>query len=85
MSARLLELEARTLDALIGQGVEASRMCVEVAVDMRYEGQDRALTIPLDSADEPCVPSSSSGSRPVTPRSTPGGTATRPPRCRWSS
>ncbi|WP_089209607.1 hydantoinase/oxoprolinase family protein [Streptosporangium subroseum] len=56
MSARLLELEARTLDALTGQGVEASRMCVEVAVDMRYEGQDHALTIPLDSADEPCVP-----------------------------
>lgn len=56
MAARLLELEARTLDALTGQNIEASQMCVEHAVDMRYEGQDHALTVPLDSADEPCVP-----------------------------
>jgi N-methylhydantoinase A len=56
IAARLLELEAQVLDALTGQGVEASRMCVERGVDMRYEGQDNTLTIPLDSADEPCVP-----------------------------
>ncbi|MET7462107.1 hydantoinase/oxoprolinase family protein [Nonomuraea sp. NPDC005501] len=52
----LTGLEARALEALAEQGVPAERRRVEHAVDMRYEGQDYTLTIPLREAGEPAGP-----------------------------
>lgn len=56
MAGRLAALEAEALDALHGQGVPEERRRVEHAVDMRYEGQDYTLTIPLGGAGEPGRP-----------------------------
>ncbi|MFI6597447.1 hydantoinase/oxoprolinase family protein [Nonomuraea sp. NPDC050536] len=56
MAARLASLEEQALQALAGQGVPEDRRRVEHAVDMRYEGQDYTLTIPLRDADEPAEP-----------------------------
>ncbi|MEV4799605.1 hydantoinase/oxoprolinase family protein [Nonomuraea sp. NPDC049421] len=53
MSQRLVALEREALDALDAQGVPEERRRVEHAVDMRYEGQDYTLTIPLRDATEP--------------------------------
>ncbi|MER5179068.1 hydantoinase/oxoprolinase family protein [Streptomyces sp. NPDC002896] len=53
MAEALGELEAQALAALGEQGVPVDRRRVEHAVDMRYEGQDYTLTVPLDAADEP--------------------------------
>ncbi|MBB3733161.1 hydantoinase/oxoprolinase family protein [Nonomuraea dietziae] len=53
MAAALAELHRQAESALTGQGVPRSRQRVEHAVDMRYEGQDYTLTIPLTGADEP--------------------------------
>ncbi|MEV4568089.1 hydantoinase/oxoprolinase family protein [Nonomuraea sp. NPDC049419] len=53
MSRRLVALEREALDALDAQGVPEERRRVEHAVDMRYEGQDYTLTIPLRDATEP--------------------------------
>ncbi|GAA2269239.1 hydantoinase/oxoprolinase family protein [Nonomuraea roseoviolacea subsp. roseoviolacea] len=56
MAGRLAALEAEVLEALAEQGVPAERRRVEHAVDMRYEGQDYTLTIPLREAGEPAGP-----------------------------
>ncbi|GAA3160379.1 hydantoinase/oxoprolinase family protein [Nonomuraea roseoviolacea] len=56
MAGRLADLEAEVLEALAEQGVPAERRRVEHAVDMRYEGQDYTLTIPLREAGEPAGP-----------------------------
>nr|WP_055501079.1 hydantoinase/oxoprolinase family protein [Nonomuraea pusilla] len=56
LSARLAALEREALDALAGQGVPEERRRVEHALDMRYEGQDYTLTIPLRDAAEPAEP-----------------------------
>ncbi|WP_049576458.1 hydantoinase/oxoprolinase family protein [Nonomuraea sp. SBT364] len=56
MSRNFAALEAEALDALAGQGVPGDRRHVEHAVDMRYEGQDYTLTIPLRDAAEPAAP-----------------------------
>ncbi|MET9342471.1 hydantoinase/oxoprolinase family protein [Nonomuraea sp. NPDC003804] len=56
MAARLADLERDALAALDGQGVPSGRRRVEHAVDMRYEGQDYTLTIPLRDAAEPAAP-----------------------------
>jgi N-methylhydantoinase A len=56
MSGNLVILEREALDALSGQGVPEERRRVEHAVDMRYEGQDYTLTIPLRDAAEPAGP-----------------------------
>ncbi|GAA4907153.1 N-methylhydantoinase A [Nonomuraea thailandensis] len=56
MSGNLVALERDALDALAGQGVPEERRRVEHAVDMRYEGQDYTLTIPLRDAAEPAEP-----------------------------
>ncbi|MEU8245678.1 hydantoinase/oxoprolinase family protein [Nonomuraea sp. NPDC048916] len=56
MARTLARLEARAIDALTGQSVPEDRRRVEHAVDMRYEGQDYTLTIPLRDADEPAEP-----------------------------
>ncbi|MGW3350844.1 hydantoinase/oxoprolinase family protein [Nonomuraea rubra] len=56
MSANLVTLEREALDALAGQGVPEERRRVEHAVDMRYEGQDYTLTVPLRDAAEPAEP-----------------------------
>ncbi|MFE0153955.1 hydantoinase/oxoprolinase family protein [Nonomuraea sp. NPDC059007] len=56
MAALLRELEGQALAALAGQGVPEERRRVEHAVDMRYEGQDYTLTIPLLDAAEPAGP-----------------------------
>ncbi len=56
MAACLAGLERQALDALTGQRVPPERRRVEHAVDMRYEGQDYTLTIPLRDADEPAEP-----------------------------
>ncbi|MEV1003009.1 hydantoinase/oxoprolinase family protein [Nonomuraea sp. NPDC050202] len=56
MSGNLVTLERDALDALAGQGVPEERRRVEHAVDMRYEGQDYTLTIPLRDAAEPAEP-----------------------------
>ncbi|WP_229377300.1 hydantoinase/oxoprolinase family protein [Streptomyces sp. VRA16 Mangrove soil] len=53
LAAALNGLEAQALSALTEQGVPAERHSVEHAVDMRYEGQDYTLTVPLTGADEP--------------------------------
>lgn len=53
MSQRLVSLEREALAALDAQGVPEDRRRVEHAVDMRYEGQDYTLTIPLRDATEP--------------------------------
>ncbi|MFF3176512.1 hydantoinase/oxoprolinase family protein [Streptomyces sp. NPDC057900] len=53
MAAALAGLEAQGLAALDEQGVPAERRTVEHAVDMRYEGQDYTLAVPLTGADEP--------------------------------
>jgi N-methylhydantoinase A len=53
MAAALAELEAACRSELAEQGVEAADCRVEHAVDMRYEGQDYTLTVPLRGADEP--------------------------------
>ncbi|MEV4396792.1 hydantoinase/oxoprolinase family protein [Nonomuraea sp. NPDC049607] len=56
MSRHLVALEREALDALAGQGVPEERRRVEHAVDLRYEGQDYTLTIPLRDAAEPGEP-----------------------------
>ncbi|MEV0202710.1 hydantoinase/oxoprolinase family protein [Nonomuraea sp. NPDC050691] len=56
LAGRLAALEAQALEALAEQGVPAERRLVEHAVDMRYEGQDYTLTIPLREAGEPAGP-----------------------------
>jgi N-methylhydantoinase A len=56
LAALLGALERDALDALATQGVPESRRRVEHAVDMRYEGQDYTLTIPLRDAGEPAGP-----------------------------
>ncbi|WP_113701953.1 hydantoinase/oxoprolinase family protein [Nonomuraea lactucae] len=56
MAGRFAALAAEALDALAEQGVPADRRRVEHAVDMRYEGQDYTLTIPLRAAGEPAGP-----------------------------
>ncbi|GAA2905575.1 hydantoinase/oxoprolinase family protein [Nonomuraea rubra] len=56
MSGNLVTLEREALDALAGQGVPEERRRVEHAVDMRYEGQDYTLTVPLRDAAEPAEP-----------------------------
>ncbi|MEO3870940.1 hydantoinase/oxoprolinase family protein [Nonomuraea sp. B12E4] len=56
MSGNLVTLEEAALDALHSQGVPEERRRVEHAVDMRYEGQDYTLTIPLRDAYEPAEP-----------------------------
>jgi N-methylhydantoinase A len=56
MSGNLVKLEREALDALSGQGVPEGRRRVEHAVDLRYEGQDYTLTIPLRDAAEPGEP-----------------------------
>lgn len=56
MAAALAALEVSALAELAAQGVPAARRRVEHAVDMRYEGQDYTLTIPLEGADEPAAP-----------------------------
>ncbi|WP_425573480.1 hydantoinase/oxoprolinase family protein [Streptomyces aureus] len=53
MASALAGLEAQGLAALDEQGVPAERRAVEHAVDMRYEGQDYTLTVPLTGAAEP--------------------------------
>ncbi|YCK36983.1 hydantoinase/oxoprolinase family protein [Actinomadura sp. ATCC 39365] len=56
MSRNLAALEREALEALAGQGVPEERRRVEHAVDMRYEGQDYTLTVPLRDAAEPGEP-----------------------------
>ncbi|MFG1947008.1 hydantoinase/oxoprolinase family protein [Nonomuraea sp. NPDC048826] len=56
MSQYFAKLEAEALDALAGQGVPPDRRSTRHAVDMRYEGQDYTLTIPLRDAREPAEP-----------------------------
>ncbi|MBF8189833.1 hydantoinase/oxoprolinase family protein [Nonomuraea sp. K274] len=56
MSGNLMRLEREVLDALSGQAVPEERRRVEHAVDLRYEGQDYTLTIPLRDAAEPAGP-----------------------------
>ncbi|MFB8272063.1 hydantoinase/oxoprolinase family protein [Streptomyces sp. NPDC055955] len=53
LAAALGDLGTQGLAALDEQGVPAERRSVEHAVDMRYEGQDYTLTVPLTGADEP--------------------------------
>lgn len=56
MAGRLAALEREALEALAGQGVPEERRRVEHAVDLRYEGQDYTLTVPLRDAAEPGEP-----------------------------
>ncbi|MCA2225519.1 hydantoinase/oxoprolinase family protein [Nonomuraea aurantiaca] len=56
LAARLAELERDAMAALDSQGVAHDRRRVEHALDMRYEGQDYTLTIPLLDATEPASP-----------------------------
>ncbi|MEV0584276.1 hydantoinase/oxoprolinase family protein [Nonomuraea sp. NPDC050310] len=56
MAAELRRLETDALDALAAQGVPGDRRRVEHAADLRYEGQDYTLTIPLRDAAEPGEP-----------------------------
>ncbi|MEV1174947.1 hydantoinase/oxoprolinase family protein [Nonomuraea sp. NPDC049784] len=56
MSRNFVTLEEEALAALSAQGVPEERRRVEHAVDMRYEGQDYTLTIPLRDAAEPAEP-----------------------------
>ncbi|MEV4371539.1 MULTISPECIES: hydantoinase/oxoprolinase family protein [unclassified Nonomuraea] len=56
LAANLARLEREALEALAGQGVPEERRRVEHAVDMRYEGQDYTLTVPLRDAAEPGEP-----------------------------
>ncbi|MFF1593965.1 hydantoinase/oxoprolinase family protein [Streptomyces sp. NPDC058286] len=53
MAEALARLETDGLAVLGEQQVPAERRRVEHAVDMRYEGQDYTLTVPLEGADEP--------------------------------
>ncbi|PJN35858.1 5-oxoprolinase [Streptomyces sp. CB02959] len=53
MAGALGALETQALDALGEQGVPGERRRVEHAIDMRYQGQDYTLTVPLEAADEP--------------------------------
>ncbi|TYB66808.1 hydantoinase/oxoprolinase family protein [Nonomuraea sp. PA05] len=56
MYRNFMTLEREALDALAGQGVPEERRRVEHAVDLRYEGQDYTLTVPLRDAAEPAEP-----------------------------
>ncbi|GAA2207575.1 hydantoinase/oxoprolinase family protein [Nonomuraea monospora] len=56
MSGNFVTLEREALDALAGQGVPEERRRVEHSVDLRYEGQDYTLTVPLRDAAEPAEP-----------------------------
>ncbi|GAA2852847.1 hydantoinase/oxoprolinase family protein [Streptosporangium fragile] len=56
LAGLLEDLESRAVAALEAQGVPAERRRVEHALDMRYEGQDYTLTIPLRDAAEPAAP-----------------------------
>ncbi|MEU7510460.1 hydantoinase/oxoprolinase family protein [Streptomyces sp. NPDC042898] len=53
MARALAGLEDESLAALAEQGVPVERQRVEHVVDMRYEGQDYTLAVPLLSAAEP--------------------------------
>ncbi|MEV0577341.1 hydantoinase/oxoprolinase family protein [Streptomyces sp. NPDC050392] len=55
MAGALAGLEADGLTALGEQQIPAERRRVEHAVDMRYEGQDYTLTVPLTDAAEPAA------------------------------
>lgn len=56
LTAALLELVESAGAELEGQRVPADTRRYEHAVDMRYEGQDYSLTVPLDDAREPSRP-----------------------------
>lgn len=56
MARQFAGLETQARDALAAQGVPEDRRRVEHAVDLRYEGQDYTLTIPLTGAGEPGEP-----------------------------
>ncbi|MCK2216348.1 hydantoinase/oxoprolinase family protein [Actinomadura sp. ATCC 31491] len=56
MSGNLVMLEREALAALAAQGVPEERRRVEHAADLRYEGQDYTLTVPLRDAAEPAEP-----------------------------
>ncbi|MFB6836406.1 hydantoinase/oxoprolinase family protein [Streptomyces sp. NPDC056361] len=53
MARALADLEDESLAALTEQGVPAERQRVEHVVEMRYEGQDYTLAVPLLAAAEP--------------------------------
>ncbi|WP_328941384.1 hydantoinase/oxoprolinase family protein [Streptomyces sp. NBC_00250] len=53
MARALADLEEESLAALAEQGVPVERQRVEHVVEMRYEGQDYTLAVPLLSAAEP--------------------------------
>jgi N-methylhydantoinase A len=53
MADALAGLQAEGFEALAEQGVPAARHRIEHAVDMRYEGQDYTLTVPLSGPAEP--------------------------------
>jgi N-methylhydantoinase A len=53
LAALLLELEARGLEELSGEGVPEAARRVRHAIDIRYAGQEYTLTIGLESAGEP--------------------------------
>ncbi|UKY54761.1 hydantoinase/oxoprolinase family protein [Streptomyces inhibens] len=53
MSGALAELAREALAELADQGVPAADCRVEHSVDMRYEGQDYTLPVPLSGSDEP--------------------------------
>ncbi|MFD4373885.1 hydantoinase/oxoprolinase family protein [Streptomyces sp. NPDC058486] len=55
MASALAALGEEGLAVLGEQGVPAELRRVEHAVDMRYEGQDYTLTVPLDDAAEPAA------------------------------
>ncbi|MFF5768258.1 hydantoinase/oxoprolinase family protein [Streptomyces tanashiensis] len=53
MARALADLEHESLAALAEQGVPVERQRVEHVVEMRYEGQDYTLAVPLLAAAEP--------------------------------
>ncbi|MFC9699843.1 hydantoinase/oxoprolinase family protein [Streptomyces sp. NPDC056943] len=53
MARALADLEHESLAALTEQGVPVERQRVEHVVEMRYEGQDYTLAVPLLAAAEP--------------------------------
>ncbi|NUR93478.1 MAG: hydantoinase/oxoprolinase family protein [Nonomuraea sp.] len=56
MSEHFVKLERLAREALESQGVPEARRRVEHQVDIRHEGQDYTLTIPLADAVEPAEP-----------------------------
>jgi N-methylhydantoinase A len=49
-AARFAELEGQAKAALDREGIAAERRALPRSIDMRYEGQEHTLTIPLDSS-----------------------------------